>query len=177
MGEQGAASVRSRVAAGALLLLGIAATGCQSQFGATGSTAVSPDRIDHMTEFNKIDTAHKGRITIDEATAYYSKVFKELDKNRDGFLDKGELQGLLPAMGARSGEELLAKLDRNWDGKLSQPEFLIIVNWLFQPASNGTELTLNDVQTGLPQAVQQTSSSTSKADPIRTPGGIPGKGR
>jgi hypothetical protein len=40
----------------------------------------------------------------------------------------------------------LQRLDRNSDGRLSQSEFQIIVNWLFQLASSPNELALGDVE-------------------------------
>jgi Ca2+-binding EF-hand superfamily protein len=82
--------------------------------------------------------------TPNEATAYYSNRFTELDSNGDGFLDAKELEPLIPVMNAQSAKELLFKLDRNSDNKLSRPEFLVIVNWLFQLASSPYELADGD---------------------------------
>jgi hypothetical protein len=53
---------------------------------------------------------------------------------------------MLPAMDAKSGMELLQKLDRNSDGRLSQAEFQIIANWLFQVARSPNELALGDIE-------------------------------
>lgn len=167
-----AASIRSAIAAAALV---VCLPGCQSDSaGSTG--ALGADRLEYLGQFKKIDAANKGRITLDQASAYYAGLFRELDKNGDSALDKNELQPLIPLMGARNGEELLSKLDRNWDGKVSQPEFLVIVNWLFQPASSGSELTLADVQSGTRVIGQTaTSSSSSKEAPTRQGQGMPGK--
>ncbi len=122
-----------------------AVAGCQPSFGVAPKTT-APGRLPFVAEFKKIDTAGKGRITLEQATAYYAGLFGQLDKNGDGFLDVNELEAMLPAMDAQSGRELLLKLDRNSDGRLSQPEFLIAVNWLFQLASSPNELALGDVQ-------------------------------
>ena len=73
----------------------------------------SADRLEFVSQYKKIDTAGKGLITMDQATAHYSAVFTGLDKNGDGVLDISELQPLTPIMGAKSGAELMAKLDRN----------------------------------------------------------------
>ena len=42
----------------------------------------------------------------------------------------------MPLMNAQSAKELLRKLDRNGDNKVSPSEFLVVVNWLFQLASS-----------------------------------------
>jgi hypothetical protein len=47
------------------------------------------------------------------------------------------------------------KLDRNSDNKLSRPEFLVIVNWLFQLASSPHELALGDVERACPHPFRQ----------------------
>jgi Ca2+-binding EF-hand superfamily protein len=113
----------------------------------------SPQRLEYVNEFKKIDKTGKGRITVEEATAHYNERFRELDRNGDGFLDLGELEPLMPLMNAQSTRELLRKLDRNGDGKVSPAEFLIIVNWLFQLASSQRELALGDVEHNAPVLV------------------------
>ena len=77
---------------------------------------------------------------------------------------------ILPAMGAKSGKELLLKLDRNGDNKVSRSEFLVITNWLFEFASSPTELALGDLERG-----PVTSAPAAKRyDPARVPSGMPG---
>ena len=126
---------------------GLTVAGCQSGLSLTGAPAQPlPGSLPFVAEFKKIDTAGKGRITIEQATTYYSGLFAQLDKNGDGLLDANELEAMLPAMDAKSGMELLQRLDRNSDGRLSQSEFQIIVNWLFQLASSPNELALGDVE-------------------------------
>ena len=155
------------------LVLCMAATACQSDSGGNTGPAPSPERLEYITEFKKIDAAGKGRITMEQATAYYGARFAELDKNGDGFLDANELESLIPVMGARSGKELLFKLDRNSDNKISRSEFLVIANWLFQLASSGNELALGDVEKGMRASVP----ASTKSDPAAIPPAIPGKGR
>ncbi len=139
---------RPRFAAAAAIAQCFALVGCQPGSG-IGAPAQPPSgRLPFVAEFKKIDAAGRGRITLDQATAYYTQLFARLDKNGDGVLDAAELEAMLPALDAKSGAEILLKFDRNSDNRLSQAEFLIIVNWLFQLASNPNELALGDVQKG-----------------------------
>ena len=140
---------------------------CQSSLGPFVAPPPSPARLEYLSEFRKIDTRGKGRISIDETTAYYSSRFSELDVNGDGFLDAQELQAMIPVMNAQSGKELLFKLDRNSDGKLSRTEFLVIVNWLFQLASSPNELALGD-EKGVPASAPP-ATKTEPASPPPTP--------
>jgi hypothetical protein len=121
--------------------------GCQGNFGVMASQP-APGRVPFITEFKKIDAAGNGRITMDQAVDYYRRRFAELDKNGDGYLDMSELEAAIPLLTATSSKELMLKLDRNSDGKLSETEFLVIPNWLFQLAKSQTQLTLADVEKG-----------------------------
>ena len=85
---------------------------------------------------------------MDQAVEYYRNRFRELDRNGDRFLDVSELDAAIPIMDATSGKELVLKLDRNSDGKLSEEEFVVIANWLFQLAKSPTQLRLSDVEKG-----------------------------
>ncbi len=133
-----------RRAATIAVCAGVAA--CQSGLGGKAAESAPAARPEFVAQFKKIDTAGKGRITIEEATAYYSRQFTELDKNGDGFLDEQELEPLIPILNVQSGKELLLALDRNSDNKLSRLEFLVIVNWLFQMATSPSELALGDLE-------------------------------
>jgi hypothetical protein len=66
-----------------------------------------------IKESKEVDAAGKARITLNEATAYYTALFKQLDKDGDRLLDA--LEALVPVMNTQSGKELLLKLDRNTD--------------------------------------------------------------
>jgi Ca2+-binding EF-hand superfamily protein len=138
--------------------LGLAA--CQPGLGINTAATPSPLRQEYISEFKKIDKTGKGRITIEEATAYYRARFAELDRNGDGMLDERELEAMVPIMNARSGKDLVSKLDRNSDNKISQAEFLVITNWLFELSSRANELSLGDVERGLPA-----STSSKRYDP------------
>jgi uncharacterized protein len=96
----------------------------------------SPERHEHVLQFRKIDTAGRGRITLEQANAYYSMLFAQLDLNSDGYLEAHELEPLPPIMGAKCAQDLLAKLDTNADQRVSPTEFLAISNWLFQCGKN-----------------------------------------
>jgi hypothetical protein len=131
---------------GQLLVVGACQSGQVEKIGAVQS----PERLEYVSQFKKIDAVGKGQISMDQATAHYSTLFGQLDKNRDGFLDANELQPLIPFMGAKSTGELLTKLDRNSDNKVSQPEFLVIANWLFQLAGGANVMTLAEAQNNVP---------------------------
>lgn len=108
----------------------------------------SPERMEFITQFKAIDTANKGTITLDQAKAHYTDVFRKLDSNRDGFLSVAEITPLMPIMAARSAAELVARLDRNGDNKLTLPEFLVINTWLFRLSKDPNSLSLGDVESG-----------------------------
>ena len=120
---------------------------CQAGLGGP-SAQPAPGRQPFIAEFKRIDTAGKGRITMDQAVEYYRNRFRELDRNGDRFLDVSELDAAVPTMDAITAKELVLKLDRNSDGKLSVDEFIVIANWLFQLAKSPTQLTLSDVERG-----------------------------
>jgi hypothetical protein len=120
---------------------------CQAGLGGSSSQP-APGRQPFIGEFKRIDTAGKGKVTMDEAVEYYRNRFRELDRNGDRFLEVSELEAAMPIMDATSAKELVQKLDRNSDGKLTVEEFIVIANWLFQLAKSPTQLTLSDVEKG-----------------------------
>lgn len=134
-----------RVAAMAATLL----AGCGIHPPQEGSRPRDLLAASYIDEFHKIDTAGKGIITFDQATAYYTAKFQQLDTARKGYLVAADIAPMLPLMGAATAEDLLSRLDNNVDGKVSLAEFLIIANWLFQKAhSRPDALTLDDVSAG-----------------------------
>jgi hypothetical protein len=137
----------------AAIALCLVFAGCQSGQGPAVAEPPSADRLEFISQFKKIDATGKGVITVAEAIAHYNTVFTELDKNRDGLLDLNELQPLLPVMGAKSSAELMAKLDRNGDNKLTRKEFLVITTWLFQLADGSTIMSLQQAEKGVPPSV------------------------
>jgi len=63
-------------------------------------------------------------------------------------------------MGAKTAAELMAKLDRNGDNKLTRKEFLVITSWLFQLASGRTEMTLQEAEKGVPPSMREKKEPT-----------------
>jgi hypothetical protein len=96
-------------------------------------------------------------------------LLRSLPQRRRGGLDVGE--AMIPVMNAQSGKELLFKLDRNSDGKISRTEFLVIVNWLFQLASSPNELALGDVEKGVPASAPPSTKSEPTSPPPTPPTG------
>jgi len=144
----GATAMKGRwIANLAAMIEGMALVSCQAGLGLSPAQP-APGLAPFIAEFKRIDAANTGRITMDQAVEYYRQKFIELDRNGDRFLDVSELDAAIPIMDATSGKELLLKLDRNSDGKLSQAEFTVIANWLFQLAKSPNELTLSAVQKG-----------------------------
>lgn len=70
----------------------------------------------------KADKNHDGKLTKDEAPAPIQQHFDELDTNKDGSLDKQELQAARAKHGGRGGPGMVARLDKNGDGKVSKDE-------------------------------------------------------
>ena len=161
---------RMKFSAAMTMVLCLAVAGCQAGAPQMAAESPSPERFEYIREFKKIDRAGKGRITLEEANAYYSARFTELDKNHDGFLDAKELEPLIPIMNSVSAKELLLRLDRNSDNKLSRAEFLVLANWLFQLASSPNELALGDLERNMPATVPPSAPKESTNDPAtRTP--------
>lgn len=128
-----------------VLSVALLASACSGVMGiGSGPAAVT---LEYVRQFKEIDTGGRGAITLEQAVAHYTKRFTELDVNRDGSLSAAELAPMVPVMRAATGEDLLQRLDNNGDGRVSQQEFVILANWMFERArqSNGV-LTLADVE-------------------------------
>jgi hypothetical protein len=158
---------RMRFTAATAVALYLAVTGCQTGLGNQTAEPPSATRLEYIREFKKIDAANKGLITLDQATAYYNARFTELDKNRDGYLDAKELEAIVPIMNAQTAKELLLKLDRDSDNRVSRSEFLVLANWLFQLASRPNELALADVERNMPASVPASTKKDSTDTPSR----------
>ena len=61
-----------------------------------------------MVALMKADTNQDGKLSLDEYKAFSEKMFKEADTNKDGFVDKAEMKGLLPARPEAKGDEAKA---------------------------------------------------------------------
>lgn len=135
----------------AALTAGFLVASCQAAPNKEVVTPPTADRLEFIEQFRKIDVAGKNEITLEQAIAHYTAVFKTLDQNKDGFLDAKEIQPLLPVMAARSADDLVAKLDRNGDNKLTLKEFVVITTWLFRVSPSATVMTLQDAEKGYPK--------------------------
>ena len=148
-----------------LPLICLALVACQG-LGGGDDGPPSPIAQQYLDQYNAIDTARKGKITMDEASTYYDRRFAELDTNRDGQLDGNEIAPMLPIMNLRTGPELAAALDRNGDGKVSLAEFQVIVNWLFQRASATNVLTAEEARRGTYRAPSGTKPREAPQDKL-----------
>ena len=143
---------RLHVVVGTRFLVGlllVVSAGCQTTW-APNLAEQSGARAEYLKEFRKIDADGKGAITFDQVTTYYKLEFAKLDLNRDGFLEASEVSALIPVMNSLTPEEFIQRLDRNSDRKLTEAEFLVIANWIFQPARNSNILTLADIENSAP---------------------------
>lgn len=138
----------ARYACSVLLVLACAACSLNAE-GAKDDAG----RSAFVAEFRRIDKRSIGRITIEDARAYYARLFAEIDRNHDNVLTPDEFASLLPFINAQRPRELLERLDRNGDGRLTLAEFQIAANWLFQLARSN-ELTLQEVMENMPSTGQ-----------------------
>ena len=152
----------------------LAVTGC----GGLGQPkqAINTRTQEYVAQFKAIDSAQSGRITLDQANAYYRQRFADLDANKDGFLDQAEFAGLRPDLSPQTAGDLFNALDNNGDHKLSQAELLILVNSLFSRSSqsDGT-LTLEDVvhPPSAPQGPPPGAAPAGGSPPGGSTGGTP----
>lgn len=70
----------------------------------------------------KHDANGDGKLTKDEAPPPIQEHFDELDTNKDGALDRQELQAAHAKRGGPGGHGMVARLDKNGDGKIAKDE-------------------------------------------------------
>lgn len=71
----------------------------------------------------------------DESRYHYVKkavdLFKRFDTNKNGTIDRDELQHLMRSIGfTQSLDSAFEQLDKDKNGKISFPEFIVWLNWL-----------------------------------------------
>merc|ERR1711988_2035778 len=83
-----------------------------------------------------LDEDHDGKISLAEFSAAFINrkvssqqermwnVFQQLDKNMDGFLDEKELRSAASNLPKKEIEDLIKKVDKDGNGKVSYDEFL-----------------------------------------------------
>lgn len=76
------------------------------------------------------DTGHTGVYTCDEWKRYATRLFKDADKNHDGYVDAREFKTIQQADLMLKHADL-AYFDDNRDGRLSQSEFVDAPNQFF----------------------------------------------
>lgn len=76
--------------------------------------------------FAKADANHDGRISRDEFQTARAARFDKLDRNRDGYLDDGDIPRLLRANAQRMQkfDAALNMADANHDGRVSRAEYM-----------------------------------------------------
>lgn len=70
----------------------------------------------------RFDKNGDGKLSKDEAPPRLQERFEAIDTNKDGSLDRQEMQAAREKRGAKSVSERIAQLDKNNDGKLSKDE-------------------------------------------------------
>jgi Ca2+-binding EF-hand superfamily protein len=96
----------------------------------------SDQDVEVLAVFRRVDSANAGQLTRAQVDGYFKQQFSQLDRNRDGFLDAEEIQGIVPIFGKKTGADLLFILDINGDGRVAPDEFLRLSNYLFTRDQN-----------------------------------------
>lgn len=84
----------------------------------------------------RLDTDNDSTVDINEANKPAEALFDKLDKDKDGTLDKKELQGRLT-------RESFAAADPDKDGTLTRDEYLSAISSLFKDADPDNDGTLD----------------------------------
>jgi Ca2+-binding EF-hand superfamily protein len=96
-------------------------TGCMMAARAVTQRQPDPTRI-----FDSADTNGDGVITREEFHAARERAFTRLDRNGDGYIDKDDAPSRPGARHAAKDRlaQLIAQLDKDGDGRISQAEFV-----------------------------------------------------
>ncbi len=99
-----------------------------------------------MDEMHMIDTDKDGTVSKKEWIAYQEKVFAVLDKDKEGLVDEKEFltpskeMASLATGGYARGlqtKEMMHKIDKDGDGKVSLDEFIAYQNEVFDMMDTG----------------------------------------
>jgi len=117
----------------AILTIGITLnTGCMMAVRAVAQERQSdPSRI-----FDSVDTNGDGIITREEFLAGRERLFARLDRNGDGYIDNQDMSGRLAGRQKAQDRlaELVTRLDKDGDGRVSKTEFVDGATPLFDRA-------------------------------------------
>ena len=99
-----------------------------------------------MDEMHMIDTDKDGTVSKKEWLAYQDKVFAAMDKDKEGLVDEQEFLAPSKEMAsfATGGyarglqtKEMMHKIDKNGDGKVSHDEFIAYQTEVFDMMDTG----------------------------------------
>ena len=159
-------------------LICLTVMGCQSDIGGGSTASVGADRAEYIGQFKKMMQPARATSRSIRRAPIMPACSASSIRTATTCSIRMNCKCCCRSW-ARNSDELLSKLDRNWDGKVTATEFQVVVNWLFQPSRGGNELTLADVQAGT-RIVQEASSSPSSSSSkdssgVPTRQGVPGK--
>lgn len=106
-----------------LALLAIPAIGGLAPL-AHAQNAAMPDASELLGRIMEADANGDGRVTRPELLAYRAKQFGRLDRNGDGFIDAGDVPGIMASHFEPRLRMLVNQFDANHDGRVSHDEFV-----------------------------------------------------
>lgn len=101
---------------------------CGCMAAISSMARAQPQMRDPTQMLERADLDEDGRITRDEFAEARARNFAQLDRNKDGFLDKSDASGRRLGRARGGGGERLQQamdfIDSNGDGRISREEFV-----------------------------------------------------